>query len=130
MRRRQQGMTVIGLAVIAALVGLVGYGAMRLIPVFMTQMKIRQLMSDLKTEYDGNSANVTRLQTAIDKRLDIDAVDFPKRQDFVISKTDEGFLIAVEYEDSVPYIANLSITASFENSVENHWPISCFSCVS
>ena len=118
MRRRQQGMTVIGLAVIAALVGLVGYGAMRLIPVFMTQMKIRQLMSDLKTEYDGNSANVTRLQTAIDKRLDIDAVDFPKRQDFGISKTDEGFLIAVEYEDSVPYIANLSITASFENSVE------------
>lgn len=118
MRQRQQGMTVIGFAVIAALVGLVGYGAVRLIPVYMTQMKIRQLMSDLKTEYDGNGANITRLQTEIGKRLDIDAVEYPKRQDFVVSKTDEGFRISVDYEDSVPYIANLSITAAFDNSVE------------
>jgi hypothetical protein len=118
MRQRQQGMTAIGFAVIAALVGLVGYGAIRLIPVYMTQMKIRTLMSDLKMEYDGNNANVTRLQTEIGKRLDIDAIDFPKRQDFVVSKTDEGFLVSVEYEDSVPYIANLSITATFDNSVE------------
>jgi Domain of unknown function (DUF4845) len=118
MRQRQQGMTAIGFLIIAALVGLVGYGAVRLIPVYMTQMKIRTLMSDLKMEYDGNNANVTRLQTEIGKRLDIDAIDFPKRQDFVISKTDEGFLVSVEYEDSVPYIANLSITATFDNSVE------------
>ncbi|MBL8201954.1 MAG: DUF4845 domain-containing protein [Chromatiales bacterium] len=111
-------MTAIGFAVIAALVGLVGYGAIRLIPVYMTQMKIRQLMSDLKTEYDGNGPNISRLQTEIGKRLDIDAIDFPKRQDFVISKTDSGFLVSVDYEESVPYIANLSITAAFDNSVE------------
>jgi len=118
MRQRQRGMTVIGIAIIAALVGLVGYGAIRLIPVYMTQMKIRQLMSDLRTEYDGNNANPTRLQTAIGKRLDIDAIEFPKRQDFVISKTDEGLRVDLSYEDSVPYIANLSLTATFDNSVE------------
>ncbi len=118
MRQGQQGMTAIGFAIIAALVGLVGYGVLRLVPVYMNQMKIRQLMSDLKVEYDGNDANVSRLQAAIGKRLDIDAVEFPKRQDFVVSKTDEGFLVSVEYEDSVPYIANLSITAAFDNSVE------------
>jgi hypothetical protein len=118
MRQRQQGMTAIGFAIIAALVGLVGYGAIRLIPVYMTQMKIRQLMSDLKVEYDGNDANVSRLQAGIGKRLDIDAIEFPRRRDFVVSKTEEGFLVSVEYEDSVPYIANLSITAAFDNSVE------------
>jgi hypothetical protein len=76
--------------VIAALVGLVGYGAMRLIPVFMTQMKIRQLMSDLKRSMTA-TAPTSRGCRPQRKRLDIDAVDFPKRQDFVISKTDEGF---------------------------------------
>jgi hypothetical protein len=84
----------------------------------MTQMKIRQMLADLKTEYDGNGATVTRLQTEIGKRLDIDAIDFPKRQDFLISKSGEGFLVEIDYEDSVPYIANLSITATFDNSVE------------
>jgi hypothetical protein len=118
MRQRQKGITAIGFVIIAMLVGLVGYGAIRLIPVYMTQMKIRQLMADLKSEYDGNNANPTRLQTEIGKRLDIDAIDFPKRQDFVISKIDDGLRVDVSYEDSVPYIANLSLTASFDNSVE------------
>ncbi|MEO8224455.1 MAG: DUF4845 domain-containing protein [Gammaproteobacteria bacterium] len=118
MRQRQQGMTMIGFALIAALVALVGYGVIRLIPVYLTQMKIRQLMVDLGEEYSGNGANVARLQSAIGKRLDIDAIDYPKRQDFVISKTDDGFRIAIDYEDSVPYIANLSLTATFDNSVE------------
>ncbi|MEO7385704.1 MAG: DUF4845 domain-containing protein [Gammaproteobacteria bacterium] len=118
MRQQQRGMTAIGFAVIAALVGLVGYGAIRLIPVYMTQMKIRQMLADLKSEYDGDGANVTRLQTEIGKRLDIDAVDYPKRQDFLISKTDDGLRVDVDYEESVPYIANLSLTAKFDNSVE------------
>ena len=117
-RQRQQGITAIGFVLIAALVGLIGYGVIRLIPVYMTQMTIRELMADLKTENDGNGANPTRLMSAIGKRLDINGVEYPKRQDFVISKTDEGFRVEVDYVDSVPYIANLSLLASFDNSVE------------
>jgi len=118
MRQRQEGMTAIGFVIIAALVGLVGYGAVRLIPVYRTQMQVRQLLSDLKTEYDGNAVAMNRLQAEIGKRLDIDGVTYPKRQDFVITKTDAGLRISVNYEDTVPYIANLSLTATFDNSVE------------
>jgi hypothetical protein len=118
MRQRQQGITAIGFVLIAVLVGMVGYGVLRLFPVYMTQMKIRKLLTDLKVEYDGNGANQSRLQAAIGRRLDIDFIDYPRRQDFVISTTDDGFLVAVSYEDSVPYIANLSLMASFDNSVE------------
>lgn len=118
MRRRQRGITAIGFVLIAALVGLIGYGVLRLFPVYMTQMKIRKLLTDLKVEYDGNGANQSRLQAAIARRLDIDFIDYPRRQDFVVSIVDNGFLVAVSYEDSVPYIANLSLMASFDNSVE------------
>lgn len=118
MRQRQRGITAIGFALIAALVGLVGYGVVRLIPIYMTQMAIRELMTDLKTENDGNGASPTRLLAMIGKRLDVNGIDYPKRQDFVISTTDEGFRVDVSYEDSVPYIANLSLMASFDNSVE------------
>jgi hypothetical protein len=118
MRQRQQGITAIGFVLVAVLVGMVGYGVLRLFPVYMTQMKIRKLLTDLKVEYDGNGANQSRLQAAIGRRLDIDFVEYPRRQDFVISTTDDGFLVSVSYEDSVPYIANLSLMASFDNSVE------------
>jgi hypothetical protein len=118
MRERQQGITAIGFLLIAALVSLVGYGVIRLLPLYMTQFKIRQLMSALKTEYDNNSTNQARLQNEIGKRLDIEGIDFPKRQDFTVAKTDSGFRVEVNYEDSVPYIANLSLLAKFDNSVE------------
>jgi hypothetical protein len=118
MRQRQQGMTAIGFIVIASLVAMIGYGAIRLIPVYLTQMKIVKLMNDLKDEYDGASPTPAKLLTEIGNRLNIDAVDYPKRQDFVISKSDNGFLVEIDYEDQVPYLANLYLTAKFNNSVE------------
>lgn len=118
MRQRQQGMTVIGFVLIAVLVGLVGYGAIRLFPLYMTQLTIRDVMAALKTENDGNGANPNRLMAAIGKQLDVNGIEYPKRQDFVITKTEEGFLVAVDYEDSVPFIANISLVAAFDNSVE------------
>ena len=108
MRQRQQGMTAIGFIVIASLVAMIGYGAIRLVPIYLTQMKIVKLMNDLKDEYDGEIAN----------RLNIDAVDYPKQQDFVITKSEDGFLVEIDYEDQVPYLANLYLTAKFNNSVE------------
>ena len=48
MRQRQQGITAIGFLLIAALVGIVGYGVLRLFPLYMTQLTIRDLMADLK----------------------------------------------------------------------------------
>ncbi len=118
MKHRQQGMTAIGFIVIATLVAMIGYGAIRLIPVYLTQMKLVKLMKDLQDEYDGAGPTPTRLMTEIGKRLDIDAVDYPKRQDFVISKTDDGFSVVIDYEDEVPYLGNLYLTAKFRNSVE------------
>ena len=118
MRQQQQGITAIGFLLIAALVGLVGYGGIRLFPLYMTQLTIRDLMADLKSENDGNGANPVRLMAAIGKRLDVNSVDYPKRQDFVITKTEDGFRVEVDYEDSVPFIANISLVASFNNSVE------------
>ena len=118
MRQRQQGMTAIGFIVIASLVAMIGYGAIRLVPIYLTQMKIVKLMNDLKDEYDGAGPTPARLKTEIANRLNIDAVDYPKQQDFVITKSEDGFLVEIDYEDQVPYLANLYLTAKFNNSVE------------
>lgn len=118
MRQRQQGMTAIGFIVIASLVAMIGYGAIRLVPVYLTQMKIAKLMNDLKAEYDGAGPTPAKLKSEIGNRLNIDAVEYPRQQDFVITKSGDGFLVEIDYEDQVPYLANLYLTAKFNNSVE------------
>jgi hypothetical protein len=118
MRQRQQGMTAIGFIVIASLVAMIGYGAIRLVPVYLTQMKITKLMNDLKDQNDGAGSTPAKLKSEIAKRLNIDAVDYPKQQDFLITRSDDGFLVEIDYEDQVPYLANLYLTAKFTKSVE------------
>lgn len=118
MRKRQSGLTAIGFIVLAALVGMVGYGGIRLVPVYMTQMQIRQLLNNLKSDNEGNHPSPTQLRAEIARQLNVDAVNYPRAQDFTITKSDTGYVIAISYEDSVPYIANLSLVASFDNSVE------------
>lgn len=118
MQNRQAGMTLISILLIAAMVGALAYGAVRLTPVYLTQMKIRSILTGLKDEYAGQEATPAQLMNAIAKRLDIEMVDFPKRQDFRVTKTDSGHLVEVSYEDRVPYIANLYLVAVFDNSVE------------
>lgn len=115
---RQKGMTAISFLLIATMVGLLGYGVVRLIPVYLNQMKIQKLMTDLREEFDGNSPTPARIQTAIAKRLDIDMVNFPTSRDFVITKTSDGFRVEVIYSDTVPYIANIFLTADFQNAAE------------
>jgi hypothetical protein len=118
MRRQQRGITAIGLVIILAMVGIIGYAGIRMIPVFMTQMKIRQILSDLADEYAGQDPSPTALMAAVGRRLDIEMVDFPDRKDFRINKVDGGYEVSVSYEDRAPFIANLSLVAEFDNAVE------------
>lgn len=118
MRRQQLGITAIGFIIIAAMVGVIGYAGVRMIPIYMTQMKIRQVLSDLQTEYEGQNASPAVLLSAVSRRLDIEMIDFPSREDFRINKVDGGYEVSVAYEDRAPFIANLSIVAEFDNAVE------------
>ena len=65
MRHHQGGMTAIGFIVIASLVAMIGYGAIRLVPIYLTQMKVVKLMNDLKDEYDGAGPTPAKLMTEI-----------------------------------------------------------------
>lgn len=115
---RQKGMTAISFILIAALVGLVGYGAVRLIPVYLNQMKIQKLMTNLREEFDGNNPTPTRIQAALGRQMDVDMISYPRQQDFNVVKTNDGFRVEISYSDTVPYIANISLTADFDNAVE------------
>jgi hypothetical protein len=118
MRRQQRGITAISFLIIAAMVAVIGYAGVRLIPIYLNQMKVQQILNDLQSEYEGQNATPSALQSAIARRLDIEMLDFPSAGDFRIEKIGNGYRVSVAYEDRVPYAANLSLVAEFDNSVE------------
>ena len=78
MRNRQGGMTLIGILLIAGLVALVGYGVIRLIPVYMTQMKVKNICPAWRRSSWAESQR--RTDPELDQRVDIDMVTIPARQ--------------------------------------------------
>ena len=118
MRNKQQGITAIGFVIIAAVVALIGFAALKLTPIYLEHMKIVSTLNDVKADLDGQNPSIQQIRYAIDKRLVIEMITKMKAKDFEIKKTETGFSVRAQYEDRTPYIANIYLVAVFNNAVE------------
>jgi hypothetical protein len=118
MRSRQAGITFWSFLVVAVVAVVIGFAALKLTPVYLEYMRVSQMLGDLKRQYDGQETSVSMIQTAISKRLEIEAVGQTDMKDFQITKTDAGIEVRAQYQRMVPYLANLSLVASFDKAVE------------
>ncbi len=130
MHGRQQGVTAIGFIIIAGIIAIFGFAALKLVPIYLQQMKVASVFRDVKTNLDGQNPSITEIRSAIGKRFNIEYVnrkvfignsDTPRElgpKDVKIVKTEDGFTVEVQYEDREPYIANLYLVALVDNSIE------------
>lgn len=120
MRNRQQGMTAIGMLVLAAILLLVGYAGLRLTPIYLEHMKVLQILNDVKIELDGQEASLARLRASIGNRLNIESVMGLNAKDFKITKTSigGGYVVQAKYDRRAHYVANIYLLAEFDDTVE------------
>lgn len=119
MRKREQGITFIGLLVLLAVFGFIALGVIQMVPVYLENMKVVQVLNQVKDELDGQNANLTDIRKSIEKRVNIeDLRNIDWRQDFDITRTSSGYNIAAIYERQRPLVANLYLLAEFDYEVE------------
>jgi Domain of unknown function (DUF4845) len=118
MRRRQRGMTLIGMLTILALVGVIVYGGIRLTPAYLNYLKVSRAMSATAEEFKGDNPDPAALRRTLNKHWEIDDVDIVDTKDIEISKEDSGVIMHVAYDHPVPYIANVSLLVHFEKTVK------------
>jgi hypothetical protein len=120
MRGKQQGITVIGLIALLALLGVVGFAGLKLVPIYLEQMKIAGILNDVKFELDGQKPSIQVIKSEINKRLNIEMIrDMDARaKNFKISKSENGYMLQAKYERRTPYLANIYLVVTFDRSVE------------
>jgi hypothetical protein len=119
MRKQQRGMTTIGLVMLLAVFGMIAFGVIQLIPVYLENMKVVQVLNQVKSDFDGQNASMAQIKTAIGKRVDVeDLRGFDWRNDFIISRSPNGFWVSTEYDRKKSYIANVQLLVEFEHEVE------------
>ena len=117
-RSDQAGMTFIGMLTILALVGLLGYGGIRLAPVYLNYMKIAHTMQSVATEFKGDNPDPAGIRRSLERHWSIEDVSGVDFKDIEVVKDDRGVSLHVAYDDSVPYIGNVSLLAHFEKTVK------------
>jgi Tfp pilus assembly major pilin PilA len=118
MRRRQQGMTFIGLLCLLAIVGLIGYAVIRLVPVYLNYMKISRTMEMTATEVKGENPDPGNIRRILDRHWQIEEPTVVETKDIEITKDNGGVSMHVAYDDVVPYMSNVSLSVHFDKTVK------------
>jgi Domain of unknown function (DUF4845) len=118
MRQPQLGMTFVGILCILALVGVVVYAGIRLIPVYLNYMKIARTLEVTASEFKGENPDVGGLRRSLEHHWIIEDPSSVEVKDIEITKSDSGVMMHVAYDDAVPYIANVSLSVHFDKTVK------------
>jgi hypothetical protein len=113
--RNQKGITFIGWLFLLVPVAIVGYGVIRLTPVYLNSMKVSKALKETATDFKGDEQiNPTMVRVALEKRFDVDSIDFPDVKSVVIAREGDQWVLASNYEDKVSLFKNLSLLVQFD----------------
>jgi len=117
-RQRQRGMTFIGLACILALLGVIGYAGLRLVPVYLNYMKVARTLDVTAAEFKSENPDPVGIRRSLERHWQIEDVSNVDAKDVEIVKDEGGMSMHVAYDDAVPYIANVSLSVHFDKTVK------------
>lgn len=117
MKKRQAGITTLGLVILASFVGLFAFAGIRLTPVYLNYMKVVGVVDGVRNEFDGASASRAQIRSSISRRFDIESVGIITAKDVKVVKVDGGHEVAATYSHKAPFIANVSFVVDFDKRV-------------
>jgi hypothetical protein len=117
-RRHQRGMTFIGLLCILALVGVIGFAGLRLVPIYLNYMKVARSMDVTAAEFKGENPDPVGIRRSLEKHWQIEDISGVDAKDVEIVKDEGVVILHVVYDDSSPYISNVSLAVHFDKTVK------------
>ena len=120
MAAKQRGITLIGFAIVLAVLGFFAYCAMKLVPIYSEYMGVVKSMNQLKTEANINERSVDEIRQILSVKFDTQYVDdkaIPP-QNIQLRKQGGATSIRIFYDRRVDFIYNVDLLVSFDKTVD------------
>jgi hypothetical protein len=114
LKRRQAGMTTLGLTILVVVVGVIAFAGLRLMPIYLNYMKVAGVVSGVQKEFDGLNATRTSIRSSISRRFDIEMIGEITYRDVTVTKVEGGHEVVATYSHKTPFIANVSFVVDFD----------------
>jgi len=110
---KQQGLTLIGLAFVLGLIGMIVLSALKVFPVYMEYFSVQTSVEALASDPEIKSMSVRQIRTQLGKKLNMNAVNSVKASDAKIRKSGGEIVFNLDYEVRKEYLGNIDIVLSF-----------------
>lgn len=110
---RQGGMTLIGVVLVLAVIGLALLVAIRLVPVYIEAYSIGSVLSDMESESRMSAGSRGELRDTFSRRLQVNDIESVGSSDLEFREVAGGVEMFVEYEVRVDLLGNIDLVASF-----------------
>jgi hypothetical protein len=115
--RKQNGLTLIGFAIVLALVVFFAYVGMRIIPLYLEYNAVVSTLNQLQKKPGAKSMSPAKIRTNIVNSLWVSySADNVKREHIKITRSN-GVKVRIAYEVRRPLLGNIDLILSFDRSV-------------
>lgn len=116
-RRSQAGITAIGFLILASLFGVVGFAGLKLVPMYLTRMRIDRILDDIENDYNENARAPTDIRIDIASRMAVEGLRLP-RESVSVTPSRTGYQLRVQHEDRQLFIADIYFLLMYDRQVE------------
>lgn len=118
MKRKQRGVTMIGWIFLLTPLAIVAYAGLRIGPDYFNYYKVVTAMKETASQLKGDDTLTQQgIRQTLEKRFDTGYVDKPTAADIQYSKTDKGWEMTADYEETEKVFGNLYLLMSFKKTV-------------
>ena len=119
--RLQNGMSLTSWLVVLAVVGFLASAAIKLIPHYMDNSAIDNIITQVETDHTLNIRTLADLRTHIYKGLEVNTITLDK-DDIVTQIDGNTFVIKVKYDKREPLIKNIDLVVNFDKEYRVRMP--------
>jgi hypothetical protein len=116
-RHAQAGITALGFLCLATLVGVVGLAAMKVMPMYIKNMRMDTILDDVQREMSGGAPTPQSIRNELARRFSVEDVDLDI-DSMKITQSKNGYTLRVQYEERAPYVADIYLLVAYDKQVE------------
>lgn len=119
MRRKVQGITLIGFVILLAMLGFFAYLAMRLVPMYVEYFGVLKSMEQLRQEPGAAQMSLPEIRNSLSLKFNTQYVDEASvtPQSISLKREAGAATLRIAYEKRVPFIYNIDLVGKFDKSL-------------
>jgi hypothetical protein len=103
--------------ILAVLVGVVGLAGIKVVPMYVMDLKLSKALEGLSEELNGKEVSPQSIQNVLYKKFSVEDINLPK-DSIKVAPSKNGFSVRIQYENRAPYMGDIWLMVVFDKTVE------------